>query len=160
LGADIKLPFPITRLKKKIEKQTDREGDDIWLCVVEKASGELVGSTDVHATDTRHRSFEYGIEIFAEHRRKGYASEAVALLLRYYFLELGYRRAQATVYEFNPASQLLQRSLGFTEEGRLRKSLYTNGEFHDEIVYGLLAEEFGPLGSRLPDAGLQVSHTA
>ena len=156
LADDIKLPFSLASLNGRIEKQADRQGDDIWLSVVDKVSCELVGSTSVHGADRRHRNFEYGIAIFAGQRRKGIASEAIALLLRYYFHELGYQRAQAKVYEFNEPSLLLHRSLGFTEEGRLRKSLYTNGEFHDEILFSMLAEEFAPLAARLPEAGTQV----
>lgn len=36
----------------------------------------------------------------------------------------------------------LQDSLGFQLEGRLRRMVYTDGGFHDEMVYGLTIEEF------------------
>ena len=72
------------------------------------------------------------------------------MALRYYFRELGYHRANATVYEFNAPSLALHRSLGFREEGRLRQSLFTQGRYFDELLFGMLAEEFDALEQDLP----------
>jgi RimJ/RimL family protein N-acetyltransferase len=36
----------------------------------------------------------------------------------------------------------LHESLGFQVEGRLRRMVYTDGGFHDEVVYGMTVEEF------------------
>ncbi len=156
-GDDIKLPFPADAMRERIERDAKRRLDsapelqhNAWLAVESLASGALVGSVTVHGTDTRHRHFEYGIAIFRAAQGNGFAREAVALALRYYFRELGYHRANATVYEFNNPSLALHRSLGFREEGRLRQSLFTNGQFYDELLFGMLAEEFGPLESSLP----------
>jgi RimJ/RimL family protein N-acetyltransferase len=33
------------------------------------------------------------------------------------------------------------RNLGFLEEGRLRRMIYTDGHYHDEFVLGMTAEE-------------------
>jgi len=36
----------------------------------------------------------------------------------------------------------LHERLGFTLEGRLRRMIYTEGTFHDKLIYGLTQEEF------------------
>ena len=64
------------------------------------------------------------------------------LLLRYYFQERRYQKVTIKVYSFNEASMRLHESLGFQVEGRLRRMVYTDGGFHDEVVYGMTVEEF------------------
>jgi len=34
-------------------------------------------------------------------------------------------------------------------EGRLRRNIYTDGAFHDELIFGLTREEFDELEGRL-----------
>ena len=41
-----------------------------------------------------------------------------------------------------PTSIRLHEKLGFQLEGRLRRMIYTNGQFFDELLFGLTAEEF------------------
>ena len=60
----------------------------------------------------------------------------------------------ASVYSFNQPSQKLHESLGFTLEGRLRRMIYTNGEFHDLLMYGITKEEFEAQELNFEDRGL------
>lgn len=106
------------------------------------ASGEIVGTLNTHGTDARVGCFRYGLAIAPEHQRKGYASEAIRLVLRYFFDERRYQKVNAEVYSFNVASIRLHECLGFTLEGRLRRVVYTGGQFHDALLYGMLREEF------------------
>ncbi|MBM7564977.1 GNAT family N-acetyltransferase [Paenibacillus sacheonensis] len=126
-----------------------QNGDSIRLAI-ETLDGELIGCLNSHSCDPRNGTFKYGIAIFRPHWRKGYASEAVTLLLRYFFHELRYEKAVAHVYAFNDGSAKLQEKLGFRLEGTLRSIIYTNGRRHDEYVYGLLREEFALQADRSP----------
>ncbi|MCZ6890408.1 MAG: GNAT family protein [Gammaproteobacteria bacterium] len=152
-GDEIRLPIHPDALKIRIEKSWSPENDKTWLAI-ETLDNELVGSINVHEADRRNRNFTYGIAVFRDRRRKGFASEAIALLLRYYFRELGYHRANADVYAFNKPSIELHRRLGFVEEGRVRQSLYTSGEFHDALIFGMLIDEFDALEKTLPEVRL------
>ena len=42
----------------------------------------------------------------------------------------------------NEASIRLHKKLGFLEEGRRRRQVFFNGEYHDEILFGMTREEF------------------
>ena len=117
-------------------------GDEMRRGIESLAGGELVGTLNTHGCDLRNGHFEYGIGIFREHWRKGYASDAIVVLRRYFFDERRYHRATATVFGFNDASIALHRHLGFTEEGRLRENVFTNGSWHDELLFGITAQEF------------------
>jgi GNAT superfamily N-acetyltransferase len=82
------------------------------------------------------------ITIRREHRRHGYAAEAITLVLLYSLQELGYQQATVSVYSVNDASAHLQEKLGFQLEGRIRRTIFTDGEHCDELVYGITAAEF------------------
>ena len=101
-----------------------------------------VGAIDTHTCDPRNGTFQYGVTIRREHARKGYASEAIRLVLRYFFHELRYQKVNVEIYGFNEASVKLHRELGFREEGRLRRMVYTGGAYHDSIMLGMTREEF------------------
>ena len=77
-----------------------------------------------------------------EHRRRGYATEAVQLVLKYYFEELRYQKCLVGVHSNNPASVALHEKLGFVREGTLRRMVYTGGRFHDVHHFGMLKEEW------------------
>jgi len=108
-------------------------------------SGELVGGIATHDCDQRVGILSYGLHVFDQHRGRGYAREAICLVLRYYFRELRYQKANIPVYDINEASKRLHESLGFQREAVLRRSVYTGGEFSDLIWYGLTIEEFRAL---------------
>ncbi len=62
--------------------------------------------------------------------------------LRYFFDELRYQKATVTVYSFNVASIRLHEKLGFQREGQIRRTVYTRGQYFDELFYGMTCEEF------------------
>lgn len=105
-------------------------------------SGQHIGSIDTHHCDTRVGKFEYGISVREQYRGRGYASEAVLLVLRYYFQELRYQKCDVGVYEFNESSIRMHEKLGFVEEGRRRRATYSRGEYHDMLLFGITVEEF------------------
>ncbi len=78
----------------------------------------------------------------AEDRKRGLGSEAIRVILRYGFEELGLHRVGLSVFEFNGAAISAYEKLGFREEGRLRQALHREGKFHDAILMSVLAPEW------------------
>lgn len=112
---------------------------------IENLEGELVGSIATHDCEPRNGTFSYGVAVRGEHQGKGYASEAILMVLRYYFQELRYQKCTVRVHASNEASANLHKKLGFLHEGRLRRTVYTGGEYEDELVFGITREEFAQL---------------
>ena len=139
------VPYPQSRegVKRFAEASSIREhmGDEFRFAI-ENESGTVVGDLTTHHCDPRVGAFSYGIMVRDEQRRKGYAAEAILLVLRHYFLERRYQKVTVHVYEFNEASQRLHERLGFEREGRERRTVYTNGRHYDQFVYGMTVEEF------------------
>ncbi len=109
---------------------------------IENLAGKLVGTINVHSCNLRCGTFMYGVAILPAHQRQGYATEAMGLVLRYYFNERRYQKVNAEVYSFNRPSIALHERLGFMLEGRLRRMVYSAGTFHDSLNFGMTSEEF------------------
>jgi RimJ/RimL family protein N-acetyltransferase len=77
-----------------------------------------------------------------EDRHRGYGAEAIDMLLRYGFEELGLNRVGLSVFEFNEDAISTYERLGFREEGRLRKALKRDAAFHDAILMSILEPEW------------------
>lgn len=130
-------------LQKWAEEQTQRRMDgDGYHWVIETPDGMPVGTIATHNCNLRNGTFQYGVDIVADQRGKGYAAEAIKLVLRYYFEELRYQKVTVIIYADNPASIRLHEKLGYQCEGTLRRMHYSRGQYHDELYYGLTAEEF------------------
>lgn len=110
--------------------------------MIERLDDVIVGSLSVGRASARHGRFGYGLGLGAEHRRRGFGSQAVSLLLRFYFGELRYRKCDTSIYAFNEPSLRMHEQLGFQVEGRIRDAIFTRGEYHDEIIVGITAHEF------------------
>ncbi|MHB8597628.1 MAG: GNAT family N-acetyltransferase [Ktedonobacteraceae bacterium] len=129
--------------KQWAEKMALREvNNDNYFLEIENLAGEQVGSISTQECNARDGTFQYGVAIRREHWRKGYASEAIKIVLRYFFQELRYQKVTTPVYSFNDASIRMHEHLGFQLEGRLRRMIYTQGQFFDELFYGMTKEEF------------------
>ena len=51
--------------------------------------------------------------------------------------------------ETNKPMQKHAERLGCQREGRIRRHIYMDGKYHDELIYGLLREEFDDLIDQL-----------
>ncbi|MBB5957054.1 RimJ/RimL family protein N-acetyltransferase [Saccharothrix tamanrassetensis] len=116
-------------------------GDDRHLAIEALHGRMLVGSMWV-LTDPAAGRFSYGIGIGAQHRRCGYAGDAVTVLLAFMFGERGYRKCEVGIYGGNFASLSLHGELGFREEGRPRDTELVRGEIRYPVLMGITAGEF------------------
>ena len=141
--ARIQWPRSLATIRQRLENPGDGQStDDIQLAIT-TLDNQLVGGIDVQSTDRRNGTFSIGIGL-AERSAwgKGYAKEAMLLILRAMFHERRYQKCNIGVYAFNVRALALYRRLGFQEEGCIRRNYFTNGEYHDEILLGMTREEF------------------
>ena len=125
---------------QKLAKRVGKE--DFLFCLVENNDGQTVGHINSFDCVRRNGTFKYALAIKHQFWRNGYGREAATIFLRYYFRELRYQKCTALVYEFNEASIRFHEALGFRFEGRLRNMLYTNGQYFDELYFGVTAAEW------------------
>ncbi len=124
------------------KRATEEAKNDEFFFAIENREGELVGIINTHGCDRRVGCFKYGVSIAPAFRRRGYAAEAVLLVLRYFFDELRYQKVTAEVYAYNSASSRFHVRLGFEQEGCIRRVVFSQGQHFDMLVYGMTVEEF------------------
>lgn len=136
-------PLSLAAVTAWAEEQSQKKlENDAYHWVVETTEGVPVGSIVTHDCNSRNGTFGYGVDIAPDHQHKGYASEAVRLVLKFYFRELGYQKATVAVHAYNEPSIRLHQQLGFQREGTLRRMVFTRGEYYDLVYFGMTAEEF------------------
>ncbi|MBC7527660.1 MAG: GNAT family N-acetyltransferase [Chthonomonadaceae bacterium] len=129
---------------KKTTLQALEEDSFHWL--IENQEGIPVGSINTHHCNRRAGTFFYGIDIEEAHRRNGYAREAIEMVLRYYFGELRYQKANVHINAENLASIALHERVGFTLEGTLRSMSFSDNRFSDLLWFGMTLEEWKQKG--------------
>ena len=103
----------------------------------------LLGACGWTYIDWKNRKAEASIYIGEEaHRHHGHGGDALRLLMRYGFEELGLHRAFVEVFEFNTESIKLFESAGFHREGVFRERLWRNGQWHNSILFSILQNEY------------------
>ena len=83
-----------------------------------------------------------GYQLFAGHTGRGYMTEAVAIGLRFVFLDLRLHRIEASVQPANKASIAVLRRSGFVNEGCAKRYLKINGRWRDHERWAILKEDW------------------
>lgn len=120
------------------------EGDEVW-AIVEKASGQLIGSCGLHRDHKRmnDRVRMLGYVLDEAYWGKGYMTECALGLLHYGFSVLQLELISVYHFSYNDRSRRVIEKCGFHKEGQLRQArrLY-DGRVVDDVCYSLTKEEY------------------
>jgi aminoglycoside 6'-N-acetyltransferase len=119
-----------------------KENDYLVLAVERRDTGRMIGDVDLCWSSVAHRHAELGAILHPDAHGHGYAREASAALLDLAFLRMGLHRVSARTDSRNEASARLLRRLGMRQEGHLRQCVLYAGHWYDELVFGILAQEW------------------
>ena len=112
-----------------------------WVIEIE---GRGVGEIRLDHLDEQHRSATLAMGIGDPSLLgRGFGTEAIRLVLQHGFVDLGLHRVGLRVLEYNARAIKAYESCGFVIEGRERQAANVDGQWYDDIVMGILAEEFG-----------------
>lgn len=104
---------------------------------------QLIGNCGFHGIKWKDRTATFGIFIGDQSFwNNGYGTEAANLLIQHGFEQLNLHRINSSVYDLNIRSLKMHEKLGFQIEGQRRQNIFKNGAYHDEILLGLLREEW------------------
>lgn len=123
--------------------------DERIMFSIETLDGNLVGGMNIHSMNQKNGTFETGSRIYRRFRGQGYGFEAKIIVLRYAFHELRFQKYNIRCLATNQPMINHAKRLGCQPEGRIRRQIYTDGQYHDELFFGLTREEFDALARRL-----------
>jgi RimJ/RimL family protein N-acetyltransferase len=120
-----------------------RSSDPLFFALVEQASGAAAGMASYMNIVPSNGTIEIGHIWFAPPLQKSRAAtEAIYLLARHAFDELGYRRLEWKCDALNAASIRAARRFGFTYEGTFRQHMVVKGRNRDTAWFSLLDREW------------------
>ncbi|HSM02273.1 MAG TPA: GNAT family N-acetyltransferase [Acidimicrobiia bacterium] len=114
-----------------------------WV-LVDRSSGESVGTVGLHSHDESNRKIEVGYDLSPRRWGEGLMREALKVALDHAFGALGVHRIEAFVHVDNDRSTALLERLGFTREGTIRAQYWRDGAWHDHHLYSLLSTDPPP----------------
>ncbi|MFE2107719.1 GNAT family N-acetyltransferase [Kitasatospora sp. NPDC059463] len=120
----------------------DTQQAHVPFSVVELEGGTLVGTATLWGIDTHNRTAHIGLGLLPSTRGRGYGTDVVAVLCHYGFVVRGLQRLQIETLADNTPMLRAAEHNGFVREGVLRSSAWVLGAFVDQVVLGLLAEEW------------------
>ena len=109
--------------------------------IIEKKDGTRIGHIG-YGKDILHDWTEIGYDIVPSERRKGYAREAIQIMIDYLFLSKDVPRITIYTDARNIAAIRAAERVGFKREGIVRKGGFTEGKFVDACLLGILREEW------------------
>lgn len=96
------------------------ERKDLRLLLLNKQTGQVVGSSGLHQIDWQARKFEIGYWVRTSCQQQGYVTEAVHAITDFAIRELSANRIQIRCDAHNLRSAKVAERCGFTLEGILR----------------------------------------
>lgn len=101
-------------------------------------AGQAVGSIALHPqTDIQRKNAELGFWLAQPFWGQGISTQAIRQMVAHGFQAFDITRIFARPFGTNRASQRVLEKAGFTLEAQFTQTLFKNGEFLDEWVYGL-----------------------
>jgi RimJ/RimL family protein N-acetyltransferase len=137
-------PSPLNRsaVEKLFEDRELSPVDDSFAIHVQDEE-EPVGVISLMNISDANESAELSIIVgHPDDRHQGYGTEAIELLLRYAFEELGLNRVGLSAFDFNEEAISAYEKLGFAIEGRYRQAIKRNSGFHDAILMSVMKGEW------------------
>lgn len=133
---------PMTRENALLWVQTLSENPHAWII---ESGGAAIGEIRLERVNFHDRRAFMAIGIFdPASLGSGLGTDAIRLLLEHAFKTLELHRISIRVLAYNSRAIRAYRKCGFREEGRERETAFVNGQWHDDIMMGLLDYEFLP----------------
>ena len=127
------------------QRDVDPSTDPKWFSLVVelKAEGKVIGQVGIGVIKTgEHRQGTIGWLLGRKYQGQGLATEAARALVTTGFDHLGFHRISARTGRDNKRSWHLMERLGMRREAHFRESHVVKGEWRDEFVYAVLADEW------------------
>jgi RimJ/RimL family protein N-acetyltransferase len=123
------------------------EGDILNLAVERAEGGPAIGDLMLHYVSATHRQAEVGYILHPDAQGHGFATEATRAVVDLAFRELKVHRVFGQIDARNTASARVLERVGLRREAHLVENEWVKGEWTDEVIYAVLADEWARAGN-------------
>jgi RimJ/RimL family protein N-acetyltransferase len=143
-------PFPDRASFAAYLQKLAGSADPLSFAIIDKATGHAVGHASYMRITPEHRVIEVGNIFYTPMlARSAAATEAMYLMARHAFEDLGYRRYEWKCNALNEPSRRAALRLGFSFEGIFRQHMIQKGRSRDTAWYAMLDREWPERKARL-----------
>jgi [ribosomal protein S5]-alanine N-acetyltransferase len=117
-------------------------GTYVCFAIVPEGMSSAVGLFQVRALEPDFGTAEWGFALGSPYWGSGLFVEGAELVLDFVFQTVGVHRVEARASIANGRGNGALRKLGAVQEGVLRRSFLRNGEYHDQVLWSVLKEDW------------------
>jgi len=114
----------------------------LYACFAVTINDTAIGIFQLRQLEPGFGTAEWGFAIGSEFWGSGIFKESASLLLDFAFDTVGVYRLEARAAVRNGRGNGALRKMGAVQEGILRRSFYRNGEYHDQALWAILADDW------------------
>ena len=141
---DSTIPFPMTKWQEEEWIRSRKANTDFTydFAIEDLKTGKYIGGCSINECDVKNITCVVGIMIGdKEYWGKGYGSDALKVLIKFIFEEVNMNKIKLNVFSFNNRAIACYKKVGFKEEGILKKEIYRNGTYYDEIIMAMFKDD-------------------
>ena len=114
----------------------------LYACFAVTINDTAIGIFQLRQLEPGFGTAEWGFAIGSEFWGSGIFKESASLLLEFAFETVGVHRLEARAAVRNGRGNGALRKMGAVQEGVLRRSFYRSGEYHDQALWAILADDW------------------
>lgn len=139
--------FPVSSKQQKSWFESNANSQNNLRLIIETEEDGAIGFANIVDIDWKNRTAFHGIKIAnKKFRSRGIGTDTVMAVMKYAFEELQLNRLDGTIIKYNePSRKLYCDKCGWTVEGIKRKAVFKLNEYHDELIVGILKEDYEEL---------------
>lgn len=137
------IPTVKQEIEKYIEEQEKKIKTSFNFEIYHKKDKKPIGDCGFNKINWIDRRGNIGLGIGEpEYWNQGIASEAVGIILKYGFEELGLYKITADVFAPNIGSWTCAEKVGMKREAKLEKHEYIDGKYEDVFIYSIFKDDW------------------
>ena len=117
-------------------------GNYACFAIVPHGMETAIGIFQVRSLDPAFATAEWGFAMGSQFWGSGIFAEGARLVLDFAFDVIGAQRLEARAAVANGRGNGALRKIGAVQEGLLRRSFLRNGQHHDQVLWGILADDW------------------
>ncbi|MGV8983157.1 GNAT family N-acetyltransferase [Clostridium sp.] len=110
--------------------------------VARKYDNKIIGYCCLGSFNDDSRRSEIGYGFNRDEWNKGYATEAIKVLVKFGFDIMNFNRIEATVTLGNDASVKALKKANFLQEGIVRERSIMKGKFEDDVILAIIRKDY------------------
>ncbi|MBO9491676.1 GNAT family N-acetyltransferase [Endozoicomonas sp. G2_1] len=134
------------KVRSAFEPWQGKDGEWLLLPIFrtehQESDGGHIGMVCLRFESVEFKRVEIGYRLHPNFHGQGYGLEATTALIQFLFEQIKINKVVAYCVAEHSHSYRLMEKLGMKREGQLRQHSTLSGRWHDELVYGLLAQEY------------------